>query len=255
MKQTDTILITGASSGIGAACAERFAQAGVNLVLLARRLDKIKKMASDLSEKHGVQILVYQADVTIKSDVQAVYDDLLEKKIRVTILLNNAGLALGLDYFHEANTDDWDVMIDTNLKGLLYVSRIFSADMVDSGEGHIINMGSISGLDTYEKGNAYCASKYAVHALTKAMRIDLLGKHIRVTEINPGACITEFSEVRFKGDKVRADEFYQTMPALTAADVADAVVYAASCPAHVNIEQIVLMHRDQASVHHSLSQA
>jgi NADP-dependent 3-hydroxy acid dehydrogenase YdfG len=232
-----TALITGASSGIGLACAELMAAAGYQLILTARRADRLNDLAAELTAKHGIGVKTLVFDVRNKQEVAAALNSLDTPDV----LINNAGLALGLSHFYAGDTDHWDTMIDTNVKGLLYVSRVFAEKMIARGSGHIVNVGSIAGKEVYENGNVYCASKHAVDALTKSMRLELATHGIKVTGIHPGAVETEFSIVRFGGDEARAKKVYEGFENLVAADIADAVVWAVSRPAHVNINDIVIM--------------
>jgi NADP-dependent 3-hydroxy acid dehydrogenase YdfG len=232
-----TALITGASSGIGLACAELMAAAGYQLILTARRADRLNDLAAELAAKHGIGVKTLVFDVRNKQEVAAALNSLDTPDV----LINNAGLALGLSHFYAGDTDHWDTMIDTNVKGLLYVSRVFAEKMIARGSGHIVNVGSIAGKEVYENGNVYCASKHAVDALTKSMRLELAAHGIKVTGIHPGAVETEFSIVRFGGDEARAKKVYEGFENLVAADIADAVVWAVSRPAHVNINDIVIM--------------
>jgi 3-hydroxy acid dehydrogenase / malonic semialdehyde reductase len=235
-----TVFITGASSGIGKACAEQFAALGVNVVITARRLDRIEKLAKELSSKHKIKAVPIELDVQDNAQVEAVFKR-LEK---VDILVNNAGLALTADLMQDAKVSNWDTMIDTNIKGLLYVTRAFLGNK--RTQGHIINIGSISGHVCYRGGNIYCATKHAVRGISKALRLDLMGTSIRVSEIDPGAVHTEFSEVRFN-EKEKADKIYEGFEPLVADDIADAVVYCATRPPHVNIAEIIVFPQAQAS--------
>jgi 3-hydroxy acid dehydrogenase / malonic semialdehyde reductase len=244
---TKIVLITGATSGIGEACAKLFAREHYDLILTGRRLDRLEKLAGKLNSEFNVQVAVSSFDVRNRESVVLSLNNLPEKWKKVSVLVNNAGLSLGLDPIHQGNFDDWDIMIDTNIKGLLYVSKIVSNWMVDNKGGHIINIGSIAGKEVYANGNVYCATKHAVDAITKGMRIDLLPYGIKVTAIHPGAVETEFSEVRFKGDKERAKKVYDGFKPLVAADIAETVWFAASLPAHVNINDMLVMPTAQAS--------
>lgn len=239
--------ITGASAGIGYACAAVFAREGYDLLLSARRLERIEALAERLSVAHGVKTHVVQLDVRDREAVSQVFGSLPEPWGRIDVLVNNAGLSQGLDPIQTGDIDDWERMIDTNVKGLLYVSRAVSPGMVERKSGHIINIGSIAGKEVYPNGNVYCATKHAVDALTQGMRIDLLPAGIRVTSVNPGMVETEFSEVRFKGDKERAEAVYHNLMPLSAEDVAEAVWFAASRPAHVTINDMLIMPTAQAS--------
>lgn len=242
-----TAFITGASSGIGKACAEQFASLGTNLVISARRTDRIRKIAEDLSQKFGVNVLPLELDVQRNEQVEAVFQELAKKQVEIDILVNNAGLALSTDRMQHAEVSNWDIMIDTNVKGLLYVTKAVLGPMVKRNQGHIINIGSVAGHGCYVSGNVYAATKHAVRAISASLRLDLMGKAIRVSEVDPGAVHTEFSEVRWK-DKERADKFYEGFAPLVADDIADAVIYCATRPQHVNISEIVLFPQAQASL-------
>lgn len=240
-------LITGASAGIGAACANSLAADGYDLILMARRGEILDQIAVSLESKHKVEVRKLVGDVRDRENVQYLLDTLPANWKDIDVLINNAGLSLGLDAFDKASLNDWDTMIDTNVKGLLYVSRIVSEWMVARRKGHIVNIGSIAGKEVYPNGNVYCATKHAVGALSKAMRIDLLPHLIKVTEISPGMVETEFSMVRFKGDEQRAKKVYDGFEALMAADIADAIMYAITRPAHVNINELLIMPSAQAT--------
>ncbi len=240
-------LITGATSGIGEACAHLFAREHYNLVLTGRRLDRLEKLAKKLNTKYNVEIAVSTFDVRDREQVVSNLEGLPAKWKKVNVLINNAGLSQGLDPINNGSFDDWDTMIDTNVKGLLYVSKVVSNWMIEHKTGHIINIGSIAGKEVYPNGNVYCASKYAVDALNKGMRIDLLPHGIRVTAVHPGAVETEFSEVRFKGDKDRAKKVYDGFEPLVAEDIAETIWFAVSRPAHVNINELVVMPTAQAT--------
>jgi NADP-dependent 3-hydroxy acid dehydrogenase YdfG len=230
-------LITGASSGIGLACAEILAAHGFNLVLTARRADRLTEIADRLQNEYHISVNTLVFDVRDKAQVTSA----LQNVPAPDVLVNNAGLALGLSHFYAGDTNQWDTMIDTNIKGLLYTSRIMAEKMIARGSGHIVNIGSIAGKEVYENGNVYCASKHAVDALTRSMRIELAPKGVKVTGIHPGAVETEFSIVRFNGDEERAKKVYEGFENLVAADIADAVHWAVSRPLHVNINDIVIM--------------
>lgn len=247
MLKNKIALITGASSGIGAAIANHFAGAGIKLVLCARRLEKLEQHASLLRDQYGVEIFCLQLDVRDREAVKETLANIPDNYADIDILVNNAGLAAGLDPLQSGEIDDWEIMIDTNVKGLLYVTRFVLPNMVAKDAGHIINIGSVAGHYVYPKGAVYCATKYAVHALTQGLRMDLLGKKIRVSTIDPGAVHTDFSVVRFKGDENRASAVYEGMQPLTAEDIADAVFYCVSRPAHVNISEMLMMPTDQAA--------
>jgi NADP-dependent 3-hydroxy acid dehydrogenase YdfG len=242
-----TIIVTGATSGFGKAIAEMFAEAGDHLILTGRREDRLKQLAESLKMKYGVRALPLTFDVRDRNQVMEILGGLSQEWTPVDILVNNAGLALGRDNFDEADLDDWDTMIDTNLKGLLYTTRAVLPFLRKGGGGHIINMGSIAGKEVYEKGNAYCASKHAVDAISKSMRVDLLKHAVKVTAIHPGAAETEFSLVRFKGDAETARSVYEGYEALTAADVADLVRYCADLPPHVCLNDVVITCTAQAN--------
>jgi 3-hydroxy acid dehydrogenase/malonic semialdehyde reductase len=240
-------LITGATSGIGEACAHLFAREHYNLVLTGRRLDRLEKLAKKLNTKYNVEIAVSSFDVRDRQQVITSLEDLPAKWKKVNVLINNAGLSQGLDPIDKGSYDDWDTMIDTNIKGLLYVSRIVSNWMIENKSGHIVNLGSIAAKEVYPNGNVYCATKSAVDALNKGMRIDLLPHGIKVTIVHPGAVETEFSEVRFKGDKERAKKVYDGFEPLVADDIAETIWFAVSRPAHVNINELIVMPTAQAS--------
>lgn len=247
-------LITGASAGIGAACAKIFAQNNYNLILVARRLERIKTLAAELESDFGIKTQCLMLDVRHADEVEKQLNTLPESWKAIDVLVNNAGLSQGLDPIHEGKLSDWDTMIDTNIKGLLYISRVVSPWMVARKSGHIVNIGSIAGKETYANGNVYCATKHAVDSLNKAMRIDLLPYGIRVTGIHPGAVETEFSEVRFKGDKDRAKKVYEGFDPLVASDIAEAIWFAVSRPSHVTINDLIIMPTAQANTSHLLKQ-
>ena len=240
-------LITGASSGIGEACAHLFAQQGYHLILLGRRENLLEKIAHHLADKYAVEVKKIQADVRDKENINYVLETLPAQWKNVDVLINNAGLSQGLDPIDKGNTDDWDTMIDTNIKGLLYVSKVVSGWMVAQKKGHIINIGSIAAKEVYANGNVYCATKHAVDALNQGMRIDLLPYGIKVTGIHPGMVETEFSIVRFKGDEGRAKKVYDGFEPLIAPDIAEAIWFAVSRPAHVNINDMLIMPTAQAT--------
>jgi NADP-dependent 3-hydroxy acid dehydrogenase YdfG len=239
--------ITGATSGFGKACAEKFAAHGYDLILNGRREDRLEKIKEDLEKRFNTAILLSVFDVRNRNEVFSAIKRIPEDWQHVDVLINNAGLALGRDYFDEGNMDDWDTMIDTNLKGLMYVTKAVFPLLKKSSQPHIINMGSVAGKEVYEKGNVYCASKVAVDALSQSMRIDFLRHDIKVTAIHPGAAETEFSIVRFKGDEETAGKIYDGLTPLTAEDVADVVYYCTTLPAHVCINEIVLTCTQQAN--------
>jgi 3-hydroxy acid dehydrogenase / malonic semialdehyde reductase len=239
-----TILITGATSGFGAACARKFAASGDQLIITGRRKERLEALKQELEEK--VQVLPLVFDVQDKDAVFTAIAGLPEAWRKIDVLINNAGLALGRDYFDEADLQDWETMIDTNVKGLLYVTKAVLPLLIPTGHGHIINLGSVAAKDIYEKGNVYCGTKAAVDAISHAMRIDLLRHGIKVTAIHPGAADTEFSQVRFKGDAATASKIYQGFTPLSAEDVADTIHYCASLPAHVCLNDIVITCTAQA---------
>lgn len=241
------VLITGASSGIGESCAKKFAGLKTNLILTARRKERIDRLAVELSKKYNIKIFTAKLDVRNFEEVKSFYESLPDDWKKIDILLNNAGLARGFDKFYEGKIEDWEEMIDTNIKGLLYVSRIIVPQMVERKTGHIINIGSTAGHEPYPMGNVYVATKFAVKALSQSFRIDVLEKGIKVTSIDPGMVETEFSKVRFRGDESRARKVYEGLQPLTPDDVADAVIFAATRPKHVNINQIILTPLAQAS--------
>ncbi|MCK6604676.1 MAG: SDR family oxidoreductase [Ignavibacteriaceae bacterium] len=242
-----TALITGASAGIGLATAEVFAREGARLILTARRLERLDKLSQMLRNDHNAEILNLRLDVKNKKGVESAIDSLPAEWQNIDILVNNAGLGLGLDHIKDGSPDDWDDMIDTNVKGLLYVTRAVLKLMTPKQNGHIVNLGSIAGIEVYPGGNVYCATKFAVNAITKALRAELLDKNIRVTTIDPGMVETEFSIVRFKGDEQRAKNVYTGIDALTGTDIAETILFCVSRPAHVNINQVVIMPSQQAS--------
>ena len=241
------ICITGASSGFGEACARLFAENGYNLIITGRRADKLKELKALLEKKFGVEIWILHFDVQDRSAVEQAFRTLPEKWKNIDLLLNNAGLALGRDLFDEASLDDWETMIDTNLKGLLYVSKAVLPLMIPRQTGHIINIGSTAGKQVYQKGNVYCATKHAVQAISESMRIDLLPHKIKVTVIHPGAAETEFSLVRLRQDAGEAKKVYEGYEPLHAEDIADVVFYAASRPPHVCINELEMTCLAQAN--------
>ncbi|MES2772737.1 MAG: SDR family NAD(P)-dependent oxidoreductase [Bacteroidota bacterium] len=233
-----TILITGATSGFGKACAEIFAQHNNNLIITGRRAERLAQIAGSLQEEYGIKVLPLVFDVQDKEACFSAIDGLPDEWKTIDILINNAGLALGRDLFDEASTEDWETMIDTNVKGLMYISKAVVPLMQLNGKGHIINLGSVAGKEVYERGNGYCASKFAVVALSRSMRIDLLKHKIKVTCINPGAADTEFSNVRFKGDQEKVAGIYNGFTPLSAGDVAEVIYYTTTLPEHVCINDL-----------------
>lgn len=245
--QNQIILITGASSGIGTACARIFAGAGAKLILAARRLERLQQLADTLSKDFSTEIHLLQLDVRDRNAVESAIATLPPAWSDIDILINNAGLSRGLDKLHEGSFQDWEDMIDTNVKGLLYVSRYVVPGMVSRDRGHVVNLGSIAGHQTYPGGNVYCATKAAVRAISEGLKQDLLGTRVRVTSVDPGMVETEFSEVRFHGNTERANKVYQGVTPLTADDVADVIFFCVTRSPHVNINEVVLMPVDQAS--------
>ncbi len=247
MLQGKTVLITGASSGIGQACAERFAESGARLLLLARRRERLEQLAAQLQQHYGTSTHCLVCDVRDRHAVQHVLGTLPPEWAAIDILINNAGLARGLAPLHEGDPDDWDEMLDTNIRGLLNVTRVVLPDMVARRSGMVINIGSIAGREVYPNGNVYCATKHAVRALSEALRIDLNGTGIRVVNIDPGLVETEFSLVRFRGDADRARKVYEGLQPLSAADVADVVLFCATRPPHVVIADVLILPSAQAN--------
>lgn len=247
-------MVTGATAGFGRAISVKFAQNGYNTIITGRRKERLDELEKELV-KNNVKVLSLGFDVRNKSEVESVILELPREWRNIDILVNNAGLAVGLNHLDVGETDDWDRMIDTNVKGLLYVTRAVAPLMVARNRGHIFNISSIAGKDVYENGNVYCASKYAVEALSKSMRIDLLKHSIKVTNIAPGMAETEFSMVRFKGDKERADSVYRGVNALTAEDIATVIYFCATLPDHVCINDLTITPTQQASVMHLFKNA
>ena len=241
------VFITGATSGFGEAAAYKFASHGYDLILNGRRTDRLQVLADELEKKYNVAVLQLPFDVQDEKAVFGSIENIPADWKAIDVLVNNAGLALGRDYFEEADLSDWDTMIDTNVKGFLYVGKAVSQIMAARKQGHIINMGSVAGKQVYEKGNVYCATKYAVDAITQAMRIDLLRHNIKVTSINPGAAETEFSIVRFKGDEGTAKKIYDGLKPLTAEDVAEVIYYCTTLPPHVCINDLSITCTQQAN--------
>jgi len=240
-------LITGATSGIGKATAQILASNGYDLIITGRREELLNNLLESLSKETDAEILTLCFDVRDLAQTEKAINSLTGKWENIDVLINNAGLAVGLGPVHTGVVDDWERMIDTNIKGLLYVSRLISPRMVAKGAGHIINLSSIAGYEAYANGATYCATKHAVMAITKAMRIELLPFGIKVSSISPGIADTEFSTVRFKGDKEKADNVYKGLTPLYANDIAEAILFMVTRPAHVNIDQMLIMPTDQAS--------
>ena len=241
------VFITGATSGIGKACAIEFAKAGVNLILCARRIEFLKTLANEINKEHIIKIHFGKVDVRIKDEVDHFVDSLPAEFKGIDILVNNAGLSRGLEKFYEDDFNNWEEMIDTNVKGLLYVTNAVVPGMVERMNGHIINIGSVAGHEAYPKGGIYCGTKHAVDAITKSLRMDLIDKNIRVSTVDPGLVETNFSNIRFHGDEERAKNVYKGLTPLTGKDVAEAVLFIASRPAHVNIGEIIIFPTRQAS--------
>lgn len=241
------VFITGASSGIGKACAEQFAAEGAKLILTARRVERLEQLAAELKLKHKTESLCLALDIQDHFNVSNAIQTLPAPWQKIDILINNAGKALSTDKIQEGNLEDWEDMINTNIKGLLYVSRAILQGMVERNSGYIINISSTAGHHNYPNGNIYCATKHAVRSLSESMRLDLCGTAIRVTDIAPGMVHTEFTEVRWKGDKTRADNFYKGFKPLEAKDIADTLLFCVTCPPHVNIAELVVYPTAQAS--------
>lgn len=245
--ENKVVFITGASSGIGEACAKEFAKLKVKLLLAARRIEKLKKLADELSNNFNIDVNYIELDVRNFDDVQYKFNSMGAEWKNIDILVNNAGLAKGLSKFYEGDLAEWDEMIDTNIKGLLNISRVVAPQMIERLDGHIINIGSTAGHETYTYGNVYSATKFAVKALSQSFRLDVLDKGIKVSSVDPGMVYTEFSKVRFSGDEQRAKKVYSGITPLSANDVAEAVVFCATRPANVNINEIILTPIQQAS--------
>ena len=239
-------LITGATSGIGEACARKFAEGGYNLILTGRNAEKLEALKSQF-EANGTEVLLLVFDVRNREKAAAALDSMEERWRHVDVLINNAGLALGLEKEFEGSFEDWETMIDTNIKGLLTMTRLIVPGMVERGHGHVINIGSVAGDAAYAGGNVYCATKAAVKTITDGLRIDLADTPIRVTNVKPGLVETNFSRVRFHGDDVRADNVYRGIKPLTGNDIADVCLYAAQAPAHVQIAEVLVLATHQAN--------
>lgn len=249
------VFITGATSGFGKATADLFAKNGYNVIITGRRKERLTELTEQLKSKHNVKVLALNFDVRNLGEVENAVNSLSPEWKNINVLVNNAGLAVGLNTIQEGVVDDWERMIDTNIKGLLYMTRLVAPIMIKNGYGHIINIGSIAAKEVYSLGNVYCATKHAVDALNKGMRIDLLPHNIKVTAIHPGAVETEFSLVRFKGDDERAKNVYKGFEALTAEDIAETIYWTATRPAHVNISDLVITPTAQASPTHTYRKA
>ena len=241
------VSLTGATSGIGQATAYHFASKGYDVILAGRRVERLNETAAEIQNKYKVNTLALELDVRDRQAVSDSLNHLEEKWAEISILVNNAGLASGFDFIQDGHIDDWDQMIDTNIKGLLYISKAVIPGMIRRGKGHIINIGSTAGKEVYAKGNVYCASKHAVDAITKGMRIDLLGTGIKVTQIAPGAAETEFSLVRFHGDAEQAKKVYKGFQPMTPEDIAEVIFYTTTLPEHLCINDLVLTSVAQAN--------
>ena len=241
------VLVTGASSGIGRATALAFAREGARVAVCARREDRLEDLKGELSQAGAAAVHAFALDVTKRASVEETLAGLPAEWSAIDVLVNNAGLSRGLAKVYEDDPENWEEMIDTNIKGLLYVTRAIVPGMVERGRGHVINMGSTAGYITYANGAVYCATKAAEKSISEGLKIDLMGTAVRVTSIDPGMVQTEFSEIRFRGDKERAEKVYQNITPLKPEDVADAIVWAASRPAHVNIHNVVMTTIDQAN--------
>ncbi len=248
MTKGTTVFITGASSGIGMSCARKFAEEGANLLLCARRSDRLENLKNELLAQYpDIRIHIFSLDVRDNDAVVSALSSLPDEWKQIDILVNNAGLSRGLDKFQDSSLEDWEEMIDTNVKGLLYITKAVVPGMIERRKGHIINIGSIAGREVYPRGHVYSASKHAVDAITKGLRMDLVDTPLRVTTVDPGLVETEFSVVRFRGNEEKAKAVYQNLVPLSPDDVADAVVWAATRPAHVQVADIVLFPTAQAS--------
>jgi len=241
------VLVTGASSGIGRSCAEAFAREGARLILAARRIERLRDAVEPLERAGAAAVLPLRLDVRDAAAVESAIAGLPADWRAIEVLINNAGLSRGLSGLHQGSLDDWNEMLDTNVKGLLHVDRAVTPGMVERGSGSVIHIGSIAGHQVYPGGNVYCATKYAVRALTEGLRLDLLGTGVRVMSVDPGMVETEFSKVRFHGDERRADAVYQGMRPLKPEDVADVILFCATRPAHVSVADVLLLPTDQAS--------
>ncbi|MDR3118974.1 MAG: SDR family NAD(P)-dependent oxidoreductase [Mediterranea sp.] len=242
-----TVFITGAGSGIGEACARKFASQGANLILNARNVPKLVELKNELAEKYAVRVHLLPFDVRDRNVATNAIQSLSDEWKDIDILINNAGLVIGVDKEHESHPDEWDIVIDTNIKGLLTITRLVVPGMLKRGSGHIINIGSIAGEAAYPGGSVYCATKAAVRMLSDGLRIDLVETPLRVTNIKPGMVKTNFSVVRYRGDKQTADNFYKGIHALTGDDIAESVYFAAAAPPHVQIAEILVMPTNQAT--------
>jgi len=247
-------LITGATSGIGKATATKLARNNFNVIITGRRKERLDKMAEEIKKATNSDVYVLHFDVRDKEQVETAIDSLPKEWKNINVLINNAGLAVGLNHIHEGEIDDWERMIDTNVKGLLYMTRKIAPLMAAKQKGHILNIGSTAGKEVYENGNVYCSTKHAVDALTKAMRIDMLKDKIKVTAVNPGMVETEFSEVRFKGDKEKAKKVYQGFTPLFGEDIAEVILFALNAPDHVCLNDITMTSLAQANSYYKITQ-
>lgn len=245
--ENKTVLVTGATAGIGLACVEEFAAAGSNIILIGRRSERLEDISIKMQELYNIDTFTIQCDVRNREEVNAAINNLPEKWKNINILINNAGLARGLSKLHEGDYKDWEEMIDTNVKGLLYISRAVIPLMLPNGDGMVINIGSLAGHEVYPNGNVYCGTKHAVKAISKGMTIDLNGTGIRVFNLDPGLVETEFSEVRFHGDKDRAAGVYVGYEPLLGKDIAEIALFAATRPKHVNIQELLVTPTAQAT--------
>lgn len=244
-----TVLVTGATSGIGEGIAYHFAENGWNVIATGRRKERLEQLRDSIFKKCNNEITILNFDVRNREDVEKALTSLDLNNNKIDLLVNNAGLSLGLDDFDEARIDEWDRMIDTNVKGLLYVSQFISKYMKKVKSGHIINIGSIAGYNVYPKGHVYCASKFAVRAISEGMREDLIQYNIKVSSLNPGMVDTEFSEVRFRGDKNKAEQVYKGFEPLTAHDIAETIFYMANTPEHVNLSEVIILPKAQSNAY------
>lgn len=245
----EIVLITGASSGIGLETARAFAKRGAKLILCARRLDKLEALQAELQDSHGISCLCLGLDVRDSKAIDHAIASLPAAWQAVSILVNNAGLALGVEKVYDMSAEDIDTVVDTNVKGLLYVTRAVVPGMLQRQQGHIINLGSVAGYSVYPGGTVYCASKFAVRAISEGLKIDLHGTPVRVSEVNPGMVHTDFSQVRFRGNEERAEQVYAGVNALTAHDIAETIVFCATRPAHVNISDLTVWPTDQTNLY------
>ncbi len=241
------VLITGATSGIGESCAHKFAEGGCDVIITGRNKDKLESLQKTLTDKYGIKVITSAFDVSNREEATKAVEEIMRQCDRIDVLVNNAGLARGLDHEYEGNFKEWDEMIDTNIKGLLTMTRLIVPGMVERNKGHVINIGSLAGDAAYAGGNIYCATKAAVKALSDGLRIDVANTKVRVTNVKPGLVETHFSNVRFRGDDQRADNVYRGITPLTGDDVADVVFYAASAPEHVQIAEVLVLATHQAN--------